>query len=521
MPVEGGHDGGRFSVEYKGKKKMFETHSNSDQLFHLAAFYGNCRHLMEAITRGWKIALTFSLVWTNAKTDTPHDIPNFLTALNEVEEALSPWIPHQRSQFSVEKDAMEIEEPATPTDKQKAQISQKIDTDSSRDSEEEESDCSDDYDCLDGDQEALFFVLKEKYKVEDLTFSRLRGKDRNLAKLFQNCHFLDVHLAMVIHESTNKKQNGSRQDEITTRISRWVDSSNTMKKLSLKWDWQKQRVGPIRKLLTSSGVEHDREKIICDEESDKEDEGDSDFDEEDNTEENSEEDDERSEEENSEEAEENKEEEEAENNEEEDENVEVQVEDEEAVFRKRKEKLMEGRNLLRRFLSEERAKQKEENTRTCTRYFYHFVLVIWPKHQSFRMYCRYGIHSLLDGMENALSSSSSIQAEKNRHEITGDLKKMISFCCAEPQRAWSEENLQDKGKGDLTLRLLRLCIALRAREEGLALLNILGSNFGSNGVDCTAESFEGIQNEYVARAIADFECEVVGKSFLFVYMLNF
>ena len=519
--MEGGHEGGRLSVQYKGKKKMFETQSNSEQLFYLAAFYGNCKQLMEPTTRGWKIALTFSLVWKNANTDTPRDIPNFLTALKEVEEALSPWIiSHERSLCLVEKDAMEIEERTTPSDQQRAQIlPPKIASDRSHDAEEEEeSDCSDDYDCMDGDtlnEDALFFVLKEKYKVENLTFNRLRGKDRNLAKLLQNCHFLDVHLAMVILESTNKKQNGSREEEVTTHISRWVDSSNTIRKLSLKLDWQKQRVGPIRKLLTSSGVEHDREKLIYDEESDKEDEGDSDFDEEDETEENSEEEDECSDEESLEESDDN-EEQEAENAEDQ-----VEEEDEEAVFRKRKEKLLEGRNLLRRLISEERAKQKEDDIISCSRYFYHFVLVIWPKHQSFRMYCRYGINSLLDDMENALSSSSSMQTEKIRHELIGDLKKMISFCCAEPQRAWSEENLQDKGKGDLTLRLLRLCIALRAREEGLALLNILGSNFGTDGVDCTAESFEGIQNEYVARAIADFECEVVGKSFLLVYMLNF
>lgn len=66
-------------------------------------------------------------------------------------------------------------------------------------------------------------------------------------------------------------------------------------------------------------------------------------------------------------------------------------------------------------------------------------------------------------------------------------------------------------KGEFTLKLLQLCTTLRAREQGLALLKVLGTDFAtssSRGQQTT--TYEGIQNEDVAKAIAEFECEVTG-----------
>ena len=43
--------------------------------------------------------------------------------------------------------------------------------------------------------ENVFFVgLEEQYSLEELSFRHLRGKDRDVAFLFKNCQFLDVHL---------------------------------------------------------------------------------------------------------------------------------------------------------------------------------------------------------------------------------------------------------------------------------------------------------------------------------------
>ena len=81
-------------MEYKGRKKTFESHQNSDKQIYLSAFYGDCNHFMEHVTRGWKMVLVFSLIWTNAKVPVaPQDLIVFQTALKEIEVALKPWIP--------------------------------------------------------------------------------------------------------------------------------------------------------------------------------------------------------------------------------------------------------------------------------------------------------------------------------------------------------------------------------------------------------------------------------------------
>jgi hypothetical protein len=131
------------------------------------------------------------------------------------------------------------------------------------------------------------------------------------------------------------------------------------------------------------------------------------------------------------------------------------------------------------------------------RNLHHGVLVIWPKHLSVPIYCRFGLHSLLIRMGQNLSSKS-----EERQSVRSDLRQLVSFCRAEPQRAWTTSDL---GKGELTLRLLRFCTSLQAFEEGFQLLKILGSDFDS-------ENFEGIQNEQVAQAIADFVSQVTGKT---------
>jgi 16S rRNA A1518/A1519 N6-dimethyltransferase RsmA/KsgA/DIM1 with predicted DNA glycosylase/AP lyase activity len=100
-------------------------------------------------------------------------------------------------------------------------------------------------------------------------------------------------------------------------------------------------------------------------------------------------------------------------------------------------------------------------------------------------------------MGQNLSSKS-----EERQSVRSDLRQLVSFCRAEPQRAWTTSDL---GKGELTLRLLRFCTSLQAFEEGFQLLKILGSDFDS-------ENFEGIQNEQVAQAIADFVSQVTGKT---------
>ena len=450
LPLEGGHEGGRYKVEYKGINKVFESHENSDQLFYLSSFYGDCKHVMEPLTRGWKLVLVFNLVWEDAKiSETLQDFPTFLSAVKEVQKALTPWIPQEEGNIetenitdvgkTIEKNEESPMKPFVPL---------KYATDLSKDSEDEGSDSSDYYLQFDLSREALkeqmlYFVLKEKYDVNNISIRRLQGEDQNLAHLLESCRFLDVHLAMVTLKNVNEEINGwSRcsQEMVSAKVTQIVDSNDASINLRLPLNWYKQRVGPLRKLLTSRGETPDREKRTYnaiqaqekDDGSDIEEEEDDDY---------------------------------------------------------------------------EDCGSEEENDLSGivirNQYFYHFILVIWPKHLTYQMYSRYGLHSLIDRMENSLNSTPIERKVEARQESIQELQKIISFCHAHPKTDLSYTNEKGRKPGELTYRLLRFCIALRAREEGLLLLKMM------------SQGFEGIKSEEVAQAIVEFLCQVSGK-FMFV-----
>jgi hypothetical protein len=109
--------------------------------------------------------------------------------------------------------------------------------------------------------------------------------------------------------------------------------------------------------------------------------------------------------------------------------------------------------------------------------------------------------------------------EETRQQVKNELRQLISFCCAEPEKVWTLAGMEN---GELTLRLFRFCITLRAREEGIDLLNLVCSNFYEESHDI--EKFEGIQTEEVAQTIAEFLCadfvrQVSGKP-LFLHYVN-
>jgi hypothetical protein len=108
---------------------------------------------------------------------------------------------------------------------------------------------------------------------------------------------------------------------------------------------------------------------------------------------------------------------------------------------------------------------------------------------------------------NSLSSALKWK-DLVRQQLRRDLHQIIEFWCTKPQRLWI---------GDLDLgneRLLRLCITLRTREGGLAILNAIGSYFDApkskDEVSSSPQLFEGIQNEQVAKAIAEFSLKIAG-----------
>lgn len=447
LPVEGGHDGGALKVSYNGTSKMLENAQSSDQCFYMSAFYNFCSDVMEPLKRGYKLTFVYNLVWANDVAMNIKEIPRFLTTLKKTKTALAAWL-----------------NPNSLEDQGDLQLGLPEEDDS----DENDSTTSSTEDVFENfrlstetlSDDVLFFVLQENYGENDLKFSRLRGRDGNLARILQSCDFLDVHLACVTLKSFNMEYGGMSRcatEDLSVKITRWIDSNDVIQNLNMELNWDQQRVGPLRKLLKTGDETPHKEKRT--------------------------------------------------------------------PITKEEEEDLEDTNympLLLGCMPESRRPRPVKRTQ----YYFRGVLVIWPKNQSPLMYCRYGMSLLLEEMENSLNSATPGQEEETRKQVLPKLQKIIGFCCAEPNKAWNygdtyqifKKKKNTMEKGELTQKLLRICITLKAREEGLQLLKSLGSSYLSGSYYDKEKKFEGIQTKEVAHVIADFVQQVAGRLW-FRYLL--
>ncbi|XP_057371844.1 uncharacterized protein LOC130692785 [Daphnia carinata] len=108
------------------------------------------------------------------------------------------------------------------------------------------------------------------------------------------------------------------------------------------------------------------------------------------------------------------------------------------------------------------------------------VLIIFPKN-SLKMFLLGNFTAALDRLE--------------MHPDVRTLNAVITFCQGFPERVWIGANDRE----ERTRRLLSLCVRLRAKTEGLKLLEILASNFpGREQAD-----YEGIRNKAIAIETAN------------------
>ena len=133
------------------------------------------------------------------------------------------------------------------------------------------------------------------------------------------------------------------------------------------------------------------------------------------------------------------------------------------------------------------------------RYYNHPALVIWPKQETDAIYCKYGLLSLLQSIETKLGSSSKLSILRhvpNRVDLIEDLRFALEYCQKQPLVTLVGSIPNGRGKSETILRLLKLCIRLQAREEGLSLLELLSTSFHPQ--------IEGVCDEKVAKSIANF-----------------
>jgi hypothetical protein len=83
--------------------------------------------------------------------------------------------------------------------------------------------------------DVLFFVLQENYGENNLTFSRLRGKDKNLSRVLYTCD-IDVHIACVQLKSFQMKYGGMSRcsiENLDAKIIRRIDSNDVIQNLNI------------------------------------------------------------------------------------------------------------------------------------------------------------------------------------------------------------------------------------------------------------------------------------------------
>jgi hypothetical protein len=511
LPVAGGHEGGNILMRYKGEQVSCD---DCDKLF-LSSFYNICEFIMNPVTRGLKLTLLFNLVWTNSNIVIPADFPSFLTSKKKLESALIPWIANQNEDvFLVQhhplrKGNTNIKMPINTFIEEKTIFSSNAasstglpsikvlneSSDSRCSMNDEESSYSDDdfslieeddTDQPDSDIDDTFNYgesdekgsdddypeenndfhcnLKNpttKCQEKDVLFFVLEGKycDKNLK--FHHLHGNDRILADLLRCCPYIDVHLAKVTHTHTKQGKLnADRSETSK------------IKEIQLTSTMISTWIDSDGTIKDL------------------------------------------------------NIDELDWKEKCVGPIRN--LLEHKGItpdveykFNKFISahtsygESGGYCREDRAKILQKLYFHTILVMWPKHRSVEIYCRYGLGMLLNNLESPLTSAPGWQASA-QHQLTQDLHQAVEYCCTYPQRIWTQPAFKN---GELTLRFLRLCSALRARQEGLKILKILGSEFDTEAKDSKFKTFEGIQNEQVAQEVVKFVC-TYNNGNLFCYLLG-
>ena len=89
IPVQGGYLGGDLVVEHYDVRKKLSFDTGSCDQFFLAAYFANCEHQLEHVTKGLRLTMVFHLIWKNGMPPVrnPVDVPVFLEVLKEIHES--------------------------------------------------------------------------------------------------------------------------------------------------------------------------------------------------------------------------------------------------------------------------------------------------------------------------------------------------------------------------------------------------------------------------------------------------
>lgn len=156
-------------------------------------------------------------------------------------------------------------------------------------------------------------------------------------------------------------------------------------------------------------------------------------------------------------------------------------------------------------------KRKEymlRDERYLERWYDQAVLVAWPKSQTNHIYLKYNFNAVLSQLEAHIQpyfELMPLSCPLKKDCALENLHKVLDFCRTDPWIVWQESPAKESRRAE---RLLKLCTGLAAKKEGLDLLDLLGDSY----LYGFQSFYEGIQDDGVAEAIAEFVCRVGGKT---------
>ena len=145
--------------------------------------------------------------------------------------------------------------------------------------------------------------------------------------------------------------------------------------------------------------------------------------------------------------------------------------------------------------------------------FCHAALVIQPKTQTVLHACRYQLDAVLDYLEFHASEIKKMPATFRPSackQPLAILRQVTLYCYNNPLQAWKYPEINQRSQ-----RLLELCLIFKAKQEGLKLLESMGNEMIPNSP--TSQNnipnmfVEGIRDDLVAKAVADFVTQISGN----------
>ncbi len=456
IPVEDGYSGGKISVEHEGHTQSFQFERDNDRYFSCVAFFEDCYNELEAISDGWMLAMVFHLIWKDAvEIDTaPLEFPAFIKAFNEINEELVLWSsPSSYSKKPVKEEALEgLASDTNEICRFETPIQSENNSFSAPNNISNDSGISA-LVCF------VFHSLKFDFseRIDDTTLNQSDNGNlqaNNVINPEEEERFLFFPLQEKYDNGLSFAQLRGR-DRLMSHIFRSISYLDVHLAVvsQLADDNLDHCIDWEQTTNWSERVFQINEWVRSDE-----------------------------------------------------------------SLPLSKQLQLDARTQLVGNIDHITCVASEPKVEVNKKMYFHSVLIIQPRIQSIRHACRYQLDAVLDYMEQKLPRIPEVPNDSfSRDGLVFTLKHVISFSAKEPLLVWMDP-CPSPITNQRTSRLLELCVELKAKQEGLDLLESMGTAvpLHSTKTECLPSGIpnlflEGIRDERVAKAIADFESRVSGK----------